>query len=199
MTIATWRFAVDVRREDHSPVRQVEIVPDWEPLCECLRFRALRQGASTARAFALDCRVDPIWHRRRGEPYVEGVRVSPTETAAAELCIDADIDCFASPARAVIAQLVKEGTLADGDPVRCLPMAFAQSADAVAPRASTRFKLQARPPELLLKDGSTSALRARSTAIPHGTDDSTDEMPVFLPRSVIDETIELTQRVHGTF
>src|SRR5688572_9640861 len=159
MSTAPWRFAVDIQREDHAPVRQVEVLPDWEPHCECLRFRALRQGADPTDAFALDCCIEPVWHARRRAPYLEAIRAQTCGNAGTPLAITVDVDCFTAPARAAIAQLVKDGVLQNGDPVRCLPMAFARSAggDTLDSERSAdaaqrvRFRMQSRTPALPLR------------------------------------------------
>jgi len=207
MSTAPWRFAVDIQREDHAPVRQVEVLPDWEPLFECVRFLALRQGAEPAAAFALDCCIEPVWHARRRAPYLEAIRAQTCGDAGAPLSITVDVDCFTAPARAVVAQLVMDGVLQNGDPVRCLPMAFARHAGGAQNRerrsAETaqhgRFRMQSRPPALTLRHASLRALLACATAPPHSSAEETDEVPVFIPQAVIDDVVELTRRVHGTF
>ena len=74
MDAERWRYALLILREDLSTIGQVPVVPDWDPCREWLRLAALRRGMPADQALALDCRMEPVWHHERGEPYVESIR-----------------------------------------------------------------------------------------------------------------------------
>ncbi len=193
MTDEPWRWAVQVVREDRTPVGQVPVELDWEPAREWLRFDALRQGVPPARALTLDCEVEPIWHDRLGEPHVEGVQLRAGKENGLSLQRNVGASFFAAPARAAIDEMVKAGTLAEGAEVRCLPLAFAR--DAAASPERSRLTLRPAAPELAIPARSMPELLNGSSG-PIG-EVHEEDIAVFLPRSVTDDAVALTQSADG--
>lgn len=191
MASERWRFAVHLLREDDSPIRQVPVEMDWDPLQECLRFTALRQGLPPAIALALDCEIEPIWDRKRGEPFLEGVRAR-TDHGRGELSLDVRTEWFHTAAKTAAAELAKDGALQGGDQFRYLPMAFGQSG-ALAIAGTRRFKTRAAAPSLDVALGSLAALAARAGPPSGAHEESSDDIPVFIPAAVFDEARALTR------
>jgi proteasome lid subunit RPN8/RPN11 len=179
-------YAVQVVREDGTEVRQVPIQVDWEPAREFVRLQALARGQSVESAFLLECAFHPVWHPERGQPFVGGVEII---AAAPAIQATVSVDYFADAARAVAKRLVSEAILRKGDLVRCFPVAFADpAADPPMPRRSRPI-----PPRIPLREGALAELAARDALC--GTSDA--ELPVFVPRLVLDQATEQTEREPG--
>lgn len=203
MSAHPWRYAVLILREDLSEVGQLPVELDWEPFREWLRFVGLRQGMAAEDALALDSLMEPIWHRERGEPFVEGIRARARSRMVSREAVELGTEAFVAPAKGAIAKLVEESRLTEGESVRYLPMAFAVAPDEPSAVKTPLFRTQSRVQALAIEEISLGDLVARSQP-PLGGEDAgespgADDVPVFLPQSVIDEALALTRRVHGTF
>ena len=199
MSSEPWRYAVLILREDHSSVGQLPVSPDWDAIREWLRFTALRQGMSVDRALALDCWMEPVWHAERGAPWVSGVRARARGTGLSHESVELTTECFAAPARAAIASLVEEGRIEQSETVRYVPLAFAQGDDDPLLEEAPRFTTRTRTPSLPIIEGSLNELLARSRGTLDELADADDDVPAFVPQSMIDEVRALTRRVHGVF
>lgn len=187
MIAGAWCYAVQVLRNDLTPVRQVPVTLDWDPLQESVRFVALQRGIAASQALSLDCTATPIWSAERGEPYVGGIRVSARATGAAELSVDFCTNAFSSLASAAATALVTEGVLTDGEVYRFLPMAFSQSNAADAPLLLGRLRTRQLAPVLPIASGSLVSFTARATRVESGGEEPGDDCPVFIPESILAE------------
>lgn len=186
MTDRRYAYAVQVIREDGSAAGQVPIDMDWEPAREWLRILALRQGHAPAEAFTLDSTIEPLWHAERGEPYLAGFRARAAANGSAELCHDFTSAYFGRPCRSASTRLVAEGTLKEGERFRCLPVAFPRDDEPAG--AAPALRLNARPavPAVPVQLGRLGELLGRSVA--HGSAGDGDDIPAFVPRTVLEET-----------
>ena len=180
-------YAVQVVREDGSEVGQVPIQMDWEPAREFLRFSALGRGVPVETALLLECGVHPVWHPERGQPFLSGVEVI---AGSQDIRETVSLDYFNEAARSVTKRLVAEEKLTKGDLVRCLPVAFTEPVED-APALTRRGRPI--PPRIPVRDG-TLAECAASEAL-CGTSDG--ELPIFVPRLVLDQATEQTEREPG--
>jgi len=185
VTVPRYSYAVHVLREDDSAVAQVPIEVDWEPAREWMRFLALRRGHAPAEAFALDSAIEPLWHAERGAPYLAGFRARVAADGSAELWHDFKTGYFAAPARAVSARLVAEGTLREGDRIRCLPVAFPRDVEPASAAPTVRLNARPAAPSMPVHAGALGDLLGRSVA--HGRAQDGDDTPLFVPRTVLDE------------
>lgn len=198
MVTQPWRYAVQIFREDGSPVVQVPVTIDWDPVQEWLRFTALRRGAAPALALGLECRIEPVWDPVRREPYLAGVRARQLDDRKARLTVEIPDDYFHSAAHAAVARLVEEGRAEAGTPTRYLAVAFAEDVETPPPgRSERRFKARPSPPALVLGDGSQEAFMARATATLGSPAETADDIPVFLPEEVLLETSALARAVEA--
>ena len=180
-------YAVQVVREDGTEVTQVPIQVDWEPAREFLRLAALGRGVPAESAFLLDCGFRPIWHPERGQPFVGGVELV---AGSEDIRETVSLDYFGEAARSVTKRLVAEEKLTKGDLVRCLPVAFAEPVNH-APGLTRRGRPL--PPRIPLRDGSLTECAGNETLC----DTSDAELPVFVPRTVLDQATEQTEREPG--
>ena len=180
-------YAVQVVREDGTEVGQVPIQVDWEPARESLRLAALESGVPTDAAFLLECAIHPIWHAERGQPFLGGIEMS---AGAGELRETLSLEYFSDAARSVTKRMVAEGTLQKGDLVRCLPVAFAEP---VREEPSLTRHGRPIPPRIPLREGLLPEYASQASLF--GTTDQ--ELPVFVPRDVLEQATEQTEREPG--
>lgn len=180
-------YAVQVIREDGTEIGQVPIPMDWEPAREFLRFSALGRGVPVEAAFLLDCAFQPVWHPERGQPYLGGVEIT---AGSQDIRETVSLDYFSDAARSVTKRLVAEEKLKKGDLVRCLPVAFAEPVQD-APGLTRRGRPLA--PRISVRGGTLAEYGANETL--SGTSDA--ELPVFVPRIVLDQATEQTEREPG--
>lgn len=175
-----YAWAIEVVREDDSPVGQCEVSPDWEPWREWVRWLAVRDGQPPEAAFIGACEIAPAWDPEHGEPRLRGVRI---RTAAGEH--EFSLDPFREPARATIAGMVKDGRLGAGDLVRWRALAFVREDPMTNPL--TPLGRHAAPP---------IPVQSRRLA-PGITTGDPDDAPVLIPESVLAEVGALTLDATG--
>lgn len=180
-------YAVQVVREDGTEVSQVPIQMDWDPARELLRFSALGRGVPVESAFLLDCAVQPVWHPERGQPFLGGVEVT---AGTEDIRETVSLDYFSDAARSVTKRLVAEEKLKKGDLVRCLPVAFTEPAHD-APALTRRGRPL--PPRIPVRAGTLGECAVSESHC--GTSDA--ELPVFVPRIVLDQATGQTEREPG--
>jgi hypothetical protein len=170
-----YRWAIEVLREDGTPVATRPVTPDFGPGREWTRWQAIRRGRSTEAAFTDPVVAEPT-RDGTGAPGITGVRLR-----SVALACDVGLTPFQDPARATIAALVREGVLFEGDRVCWRALAEAGDADP-AHRLGREL-----PPPITLRQ------RARCTTVPPEADDD----PVLLPDSVLDEVAAITHEHRG--
>lgn len=185
LDVPACRYAMEVTREDGSPVGQVPVEVDWGPAGEAARLEALGRGADPVTAFTSRYQVTPLWDEGRGPPYLAGFRVVLEGDEASPM--DFPRRWFQESSRAVVAKMVADGLLAAGDRVRGHPLAFPLPTRDEAGCPGPTIGRPA-PPAIPLLSLPLSRLGARPEAGEHGGDDP----PVFIPAGVIRELGHLT-------
>ena len=117
---------------------------DLAPCLEDIRFRAVVMGDVPNDGSVPPVRVAPVWHEV-GSPIVAAVRLSLGEAAGARY----GRDVFAPRAEAVVAALVRDKVLADGDTVVWRVVAAPSAAE-----APSRFRARATRAPYPLRPGS---------------------------------------------
>lgn len=180
---AMYAWAIQVVREDESPVGQREVVPDFEPACEWVRWLAVRAGRPPEEAFTGECGVAPIWDDTHGEPRLGGIRVTASGSEHAF-----GLELFRDPGRSTVARMVEEGALAAGDLVRWRALAFAREPSAIE-RAPGVGRVA--PPPVPVRP-------LRRPGIGDGEPGAeADDPPVFIPATVLAEVGALTLGATG--
>jgi hypothetical protein len=181
---AGYRFAVELFREDGGRLGQVPVTPDWEPAFEQARFDGIRRGLLPALAPGPAGTIEPVWHATAGEPYVSALRAVVGPAAS-----DIPTAYFNDLVRAAGARLVEAGTLGDGDTFRFLVTAYPAAPAASAP-AGGGLAVEEIPQPLGLEE--TSLQPYLDGSLPCGTEGE-DDVPVFIPPGVLDETRTLAR------
>lgn len=192
MSRTGWRFSLSIYREDGSAVGQAPITVDFEPAREWARFACMRRNELSPDEICAPTEVVPLWHPGAGEPYLRGFRIAISPAKGESIGTDFTTHYFRKLARAASAAFVEKGSLASGETFRYLATAFR---DRTAPSDAPRFVTEETPPDWELRSSGLGGFRERST--PTGPFDPRD-VPVFLPRRVLDEATELTRGSGGS-
>jgi len=186
MLNSAYAYQLELFTDDWVALGRAILKVDWEPAREWTRFTAVRAGRLPAANVDLQTRVDPIWHPRAGEPYVEGFRVA--------MAFDHDmvehvfgIDYFARLARRALETLAERQGVATPGTARYITTAY--PAPDAAPAGKPMFVAREIAPDLTLEDASLAEIAGRAT--PDG-EPAGDDVPVFLPQRVLDEAARLT-------
>ncbi len=187
-----YRYTLELYR--NKPVEHLgslPIEPDWEPVLEWARFESLRGRRAEPIVFGTEGTwIEPHWSALLGSPYVEALKaVVPWDNGDRDE-FDVPLSHFAAAARAASIELVRDGTLARGELFQYLVCAYAP-AEEPSPAPAGRFSV--RPVAEVMPVVEQPIDERLATSAPSGTP-SEDCMPVFVPRTVLDETVKLMQR-----
>ena len=188
MPVDDYLFMLELSRDTGESLGRVAIVPDWDPAVEWTRLAGLRAHGVWAADSSAERGVEPLWHNRLGEPFVDRFRVHLAAPTCAWFEDFPATKYFADAARDASARLVESGTVQAGDHVRYRPTAFARS-DRAAPSSPFQFDAADAPPRLALKD--TPVTRLLDASTPCG-DAQPADVEVFVPQSVMEEASALT-------
>ncbi len=186
-----YQFILEFYREG-PPMELVAQVPaevDWEPALEWVRFLAVRQGCRPAVLADWPCTLAPVWHPTLGQPYVNEIRVvlEGDQEATSDTIPRA---YFQELARLATAVLIESGVVEENEAILYLVCAFPGSDEPPLPERSL-FSIEEVAQPLLLGETSLSSLLAE--AVPCGPEQEQD-MPVFLPHSVLEEAVQLADQ-----
>jgi hypothetical protein len=198
MVTRPWRYAIQVFLDDGTPVDQLPVTVDWDPVQEWLRLTALRRGVVPAEALALECRIEPIWDPIRREPYLAGVRAFWNDTAREALSVTIPGEYFQPVAQLAAARLAARGRLEAGAHLHYLAMAFGYDGGQPAVPAAQRFKTRCGSPTISLGAGCLQEFMTRTAATLGTPVETGDDVPVFLPEDVLRETSALARAVDAT-
>ena len=190
-----YRFVLALQKRDGTSLGQVPAAADWEPALEAVRFQALRRFPRAAVGADAVAEFRPAWHEELGQPYVSAVEVALQVPGAGELSCRVPNSYFKSLAGHASVPLVQKGVLQAGEHFDYLVTAFPSPPPARAgaqPRA--RFAIEEVPTPLPLKSSLLEDFYERSIA---AGEQNPEDVPVFLPQSVLAETEQLTREAAG--
>jgi hypothetical protein len=185
-------YAIELLQENGSRIGQIPIDIDWEPALEWAQLAGVRQGKLSPGTSIEEGIVQPVWHGELGPPHLDGF--DAIVAGERNACVTSRIPTVycRDLAQRASAQFVKSGRLKVGDLFRYRVLAFACDNKPAADGASRiPFAVErvTRPMPLL-----ASPLRERVSASTHHGVVHTDDVPVFLPQAVLDETFALTEQ-----
>jgi proteasome lid subunit RPN8/RPN11 len=185
---ATYTYAVEVERDDGTPVGQLPVNVDWEPAREWVRLLALRGGWPAGDAFTRDLAVEPLWDPERGAPRLAGFRI---QLAGVREC-DAEFPTayFRDLARTTTARMVADGTLQKGDLIRCHALAF--RVDAPAPGEQRPRLGRPAAPDIPVRRALLADVLPSHDAGTSSDAVDPDDLPVLIPDRVLEEARALT-------
>ncbi len=175
--------------------RALEI--DWEPAREWAWWQAVRQGRLSGQESQLSFAIEPVWDAQLGEPHLSCLQAkvsSPRNSASGS---EIGISYFQDLASQAAAILVKKQVLATGDLYRYSLQArptLATTHEAVSGQRTSgpAYSVSEQAPKLTLS--SPRSLRELVDAAlvcgPHNADD----VPVFIPQSLLEEVTAQTEQ-----
>lgn len=176
-------------RGDETSLGQFALSPDWEPARECAEFEALRRGSGSPGTTGCTSFVHPVWHEKLGEPYTSGFRVNVKSNGSPETSVNFPSAYFRSFATDASAQLIKNGELKEGDTFCYVVLAFPQT-DEAENGSPPPFTVEAINSAVPMK---TTRLQVILDHAERQGETATSQMPVFVPRRVLDEARELAR------
>jgi proteasome lid subunit RPN8/RPN11 len=185
-----YQYTLDILSKESRPLDRVVLAPDWTPALEWVRFEGIREGRLPAVTAAVPGVVEPVWDGRVGEPIVAAFRAVVRAEGGGEVAREIPKTYVRGLAQQASAQLVERGVLQAGDSFRYVISAF------LAPRPdeprSDGFSVEEIVQPLPLADAPLSFFFGHS--VPAGPDEPAGRMPVFLPRWVLGEAVELARQ-----
>ena len=192
MVTSGYQYVLALYREDGTSLGEASMPPDFEPAMNCAEFDGVRREELPAVLGAAGGTVEPIWDGQLREPFINGFRMTAAadggETAAREF----PVTYFAGLAQQASSQCVKGGTLKAGDRFFYVVTALRRETGSEIPPAA------AEPPGAIVAEKIGQPLRLiRSPmgAFAKGSSPSgrghADDLRVFIPRRVLDETAQL--------
>jgi hypothetical protein len=165
------------------------VTPDFEPAMEWARFSAIRKDPPTPLVLGEGpAAVEPVWHRSVGQPYLEGFKAIVDGDGQPGAAFAIPLGYVASLARVASARLVEGGKLQAGESFQYVVCASASEGPAAtADQEASKFAVK--PMGQVLDGREIEMDRLLAGARPWGAVDE-DEMPVFVPQSVIEEAVD---------
>lgn len=164
---------------------------DWEPAVECARFHFVRKGELPAVNGGIAARIQPLWDQSAGEPYCRGFRVCISRNGSRPVTADYTARYFRHLASRASQRLVDQGNLDADEEFQYVVIALHKAEMAAD---SSTFEMAEKPAELPLLDASLEPWVEGAQKV--GVVDP-DDMPVFIPRRVLDEAAALTKAEQG--
>ena len=184
MSANGYQFALEFFT-DKGSVAQVSVTPDWQPALESARFAGIRRGVLPPVA-AGPGTIEPIWDGEVGAPYVAGIRALIPDSWA----WDIPNAYFRGEARNAAARLLEQKIIQAGDTASYLVYAFAKD-EPLSRDDADGLEVERVLEPLPLVDAPLERFLGRAVQNGDGHD---DDMPVFIPQHVLDETVALARR-----
>jgi hypothetical protein len=186
-----YRFVLELRKLDGSPLGQVPVAPDWQPALETVRFKVLRRFPRVAIGANAEAEIRPAWHEELGQPYISAIEVALQVPGTGELACRVPNSYFKSLASDASVPLVQKGSLQAGEHFNYLVAAFpSPPAARGAPPPRARFEIEEVPTPLPLKASMLEDFNARSIT---AGEQNEEDIPVFIPQQVLAEADQLTR------
>lgn len=208
----SYRIALELLRSDGTHLVQEWISPDFQAAHEWTRFLGVRRGRIEPGA-APDAFLEPVWHGRRGEPYLESFRIvipangSPEDEShtppggmrgypgeihhrPGDVVGEFQTTLLGQAAVRISTNLVERGELREGERFRYLALAFLQP-DCGNDRAAPRFAAREVAPSIPLKETPLESYLVM--AQPLVGESHPIDMPVFFAPRIFEEAVALSR------
>ncbi len=203
MKIDGYQYSLDFYKTDKTRIGQLPVVPDWEPAIEWTVMKAIREGKIPPIMVRDRISVRPVWHARLGEPYAEGFEVvirgeNGEETFSGRI----PVIYLEGQAQRASYYFVESGLLEEESLFFYMVAAFPHSEDGDESKESGTgetgkmdkcegMKHREIITPLPVHEATFQSLLNNSRLIGQ---ENREDMPVFIPQSVLNEAIDLTKR-----
>jgi len=189
MSASGYQYVIELFREDDSPLGQASVKVDWGPAEEWAKFQAMRRGLLGSNEPGRVTSIEPLWLRDVGEPHLEGFRVN-IATSAGNVATDFATGYFKSLATQASSLFIDKGKLQTGERFRYLAAAFRLEREQTN-GSRFQFTTEEIAPPIVIKEASLAERVV--AAVPYGAIINGD-VPVFVPRRVLDEAAALSRQ-----
>ena len=193
MAINHHQIVLELFKLDGTRLGLAKAEIDWEPAAEWTRFFATRRGLLPLTGPLPSARIEPVWHRTSGEPYLQGFRVALAQNGTCNVVSEFPVAYFRNAARLAAECFVERGKLSEGEEVRFQTAAY-ERRDLRTGKDEPRFESEEVEPFIPFRGTALSAYLG--AALPEGTVEDED-MPFFVPRQVLGEIASATRELEG--
>jgi len=188
------------RREPAAHLATLPVAPDFAPALEWATLEAIRDDPDRRTVLNThDSRIEPRWNPQRGRPYVSGLQAVVVRKGSPAVEFDVPLSYFHNLAKTASSALVEAGKLEAGEMFEYRVLAYPAQVEAGADRqprqAGRSFRVTPIDEALPVDEQSLERFLAESTRL--GPEDE-DQMPVVIPRQVLDETADLMRQAEAT-
>ena len=180
-----YRFAIEMLTSSGASLGQFPVSVDWEPAREHARLLGMRRRPPDVAARGDTTVIEPVWDDEKlGEPYAVGARL-----------IDGDVVCavkreyFKPLALELSSELVAMKALDAGDLFHFRILAYRQAPEAEDGHG-LGFTVRDATPPMRFVEAPLEELACASMECGVG---ESDDVPVFIPQSVLDEAEAITR------
>jgi len=193
MSDQRYRYAIEIYQSNGQCAGQIPASVDWEPARQWTWMTGIRKGLLRLTDGIDTSAIRPLWGET-GEPYVDGFRVTIMSERSDGISEDFSTAYFMSAVTAATARLREKGRLNKDEGVRFLALATFNEDHAKA-GPTRRLKSRELPPEVTIVPSTLADFVGASTLVnaPAG-ETSSNDIPIVIPRRVLDETRDLTRQ-----
>jgi hypothetical protein len=192
MSEVEYQFAIDYFTQEGERRGSLPVEPDWGPARECAQFLAIRKGVVPPVLRDGAGRIEPVWDGDCGPPVMSSTRIvvaaaSGDETVCEEV---PSLAYFRQLAQQGSAIMVERGLLQQGERFLYKVCAYpgAPSGGSADSGEAPSFTVEEVDGSLSLEERPIEPLRAG--AVSRGTGGDPSDVPVLIPRDVIDAVAE---------
>lgn len=182
-----YRYVLEFLREDGNQAGDAPITVDWDPAIEATWFLGLRRNRLGTGDGTRGTVIEPIWHEQTDRPFVSGFRVTMRRPSGEVFSEDFSTTYFKDLAQTASVRLVEQARLTAGENFTYRTAAYPVIEEAATKKR--RFKIEEEPPPLRVGTTRLADLTPTTAEPVHA-----DDIPVVIPRRVLDETVELSQQ-----
>jgi hypothetical protein len=187
-----YQYTLDILTDDGRVIARAAATPDWTAALEWVHFEGIREGRLAAVSRAVAGAVRPVWDDATGEPFVARFRVVIPSQGKGDVAREIPRGYLQAHAQKATERLVEKGTLQAGATVRWVVSAFLAAPAAAADDGDgPAFVIEDVVRPLAMADASLAGFVSAASFA--GSDGSAGHVPVFLPRRVLLETLELSR------
>ncbi|MFQ5738709.1 MAG: hypothetical protein ACE5JX_06815 [Acidobacteriota bacterium] len=185
-----YRFVACFQKAEGEALDQRTLDVSWNNAVESVRFEAIRRQQFQLPDVGTPPVVEPEWDSAQGPPRVGGFRLRLRGSKGEKFGLSFPLAYFKKAVQRASGALVDRGLLKAGETFLYRVTAYPSEARRMAPTASS-FSVEETAVELPIRPRS---IESYADHCRHGTSTQEDDIPVFVPATVLNQTEALTRR-----
>jgi hypothetical protein len=192
MLATNYRYCLLLYRRDGSPLGSAAAAVDWEPAAEWAQFYHARRGEVPPFGEGTTT-IEPLWDSAVGEPFMRGFRLA-YYGGGRRVTTEFPSAYFSEMASRAATEFVAGGKLEADDAFLFQPAAFLANGNNNGKPVGLELEVVEEKPAIEFVESRLDDFQRRSS--PVGAVD-TGDLPVFIPRRVLDEAATITRANEG--